>query len=572
MGKKEKKQKLNKKVKTPKVKQPFKVNLLAMMLALSVIPLMISVIIVSTSSFNIAKGIMKDAAVDKLGIVATNLASHCKENEINAINVTAYYDYLDSLKEEGIEMAILLEGSPCNTSIKNENDFRIREIILQRDVLAEREQLGEGYYEENVEIDGQVYFTYCMPIEVAGEITGVALAAELQENVTGRIASIVSTFVLIAAVLIVIFVIVAFLFSRGFAKSFKAVEKNVNTLSQGNLTEQKKSKSIIKEMSAILSQTDALQQNMGQAIGKTKDVSQKLVGAVEETVSLSNSSSGRAKQITCAMDDLATSTVSMAENVQDISLQMIEIGNCVNDISDNVDNLYKSSGNMQNTNVETKSELENILESSKKSVEAVRDIAEQIKQTNDSIEEIDKAVQLILDLSEQTNLLSLNASIEAARAGVHGRGFAVVAEEIRHLSVQSAEGAEMIKALAGTITGKSQKSVELANDVRKIIVEEQAGIEKTQQKYEELSSEIDESVAEIKAIAEKAEHLTEYKEKVIGNVQDLSAISQETAASTEEVGANVTEIISEIDKVNDECEVMNNMAKELEDAVSYFQV
>ena len=572
MGKKEKKQKLNKKVKTPKAKQPFKVNLLAMMLALSVIPLMISVIIVSTSSFNIAKGIMKDAAVDKLGIVATNLASHCKENEINAINVTAYYDYLDSLKEEGIETAILLEGSPCNTSIKNENDFRIREIILQRDVLAEREQLGEGYYEENVEIDGQVYFTYCMPIEVAGEITGVALAAELQENVTGRIASIVSTFVIIAAVLIVIFVIVAFLFSRGFAKSFKAVEKNVNTLSQGNLTEQKKSKSIIKEMSAILSQTDALQQNMGQAIGKTKDVSQKLVGAVEETVSLSNSSSGRAKQITCAMDDLATSTVSMAENVQDISLQMIEIGNCVNDISDNVDNLYKSSENMQNTNVETKSELENILESSKKSVEAVRDIAEQIKQTNDSIEEIDKAVQLILDLSEQTNLLSLNASIEAARAGVHGRGFAVVAEEIRHLSVQSAEGAEMIKALAGTITGKSQKSVELANDVRKIIVEEQAGIEKTQQKYEELSSEIDESVAEIKAIAEKAEHLTEYKEKVIGNVQDLSAISQETAASTEEVGANVTEIISEIDKVNDECEVMNNMAKELEDAVSYFQV
>ena len=572
MGKKEKKQKLNKKVKTPKVKQPFKVNLLAMMLALSVIPLMISVIIVSTSSFNIAKGIMKDSAVDKLGIVATNLASHCKENEINAINVTAYYDYLDSLKEEGIEMAILLEGSPCNTSIKNENDFRIREIILQRDVLAEREQLGEGYYEENVEIDGQVYFTYCMPIEVAGEITGVALAAELQENVTGQIASIVSTFVLIAAVLIVIFVIVAFLFSRGFAKSFKAVEKNVNTLSQGNLTEQKKSKSIIKEMSAILSQTDALQQNMGQAIGKTKDVSQKLVGAVEETVSLSNSSSGRAKQITCAMDDLATSTVSMAENVQDISLQMIEIGNCVNDISDNVDNLYKSSGNMQNTNVETKSELENILESSKKSVEAVRDIAEQIKQTNDSIEEIDKAVQLILDLSEQTNLLSLNASIEAARAGVHGRGFAVVAEEIRHLSVQSAEGAEMIKALDGTITGKSQKSVELANDVRKIIVEEQARIEKTQQKYEELSSEIDESVAEIKAIAEKAEHLTEYKEKVIGNVQDLSAISQETAASTEEVGANVTEIISEIDKVNDECEVMNNMAKELEDAVSYFQV
>ena len=156
MGKKEKKQKLNKKVKTPKVKQPFKVNLLAMMLALSVIPLMISVIIVSTSSFNITKGIMKDAAVDKLGIVATNLASHCKENEINAINVTAYYDYLDSLKEEGIEMAILLEGSPCNTSIKmkmiSESEklfckemFLLKENSLEKDTMRKTLKSTDRY-------------------------------------------------------------------------------------------------------------------------------------------------------------------------------------------------------------------------------------------------------------------------------------------------------------------------------------------------------------------------------------------------------------------------------------------
>lgn len=548
-----------------------KISLFTMLAMLSVIPLVISVAIISIVSCNITKTNMEDAAKQKLQIVANNLASHCNENEINVINVTEYYDYIDSLKDRGIEMAIILEGSPCNTSIKNENDYRIREITFKIDVLAERENLGDGYFEEGVVIEGKPYYAYCMPIEVNGEITGIAFAGELQESVTGQINSIVKTFIAVAVVLVIVCSVLAILFGRGLLKSFKSLQNSIGELAQGSLAKQKMRKSIVREMSNLLGATDSMQENLSGTIGKVKDNSRKLTDDISEVTQLSQSSAGRAMQITTAMEDLASATQGMAGNVQDISVQMMEIGNCVTDISENVEHLYENSETILRTNNEAMADMGVIMENSKKSVSAVDSITEQIKQTNSSIAEIDQAVQLILSISQQTNLLSLNASIEAARAGAQGRGFAVVAEEIRNLSEQSAEGAEMIKNLAGTITEKSQKSVELADSVNRLILSEQEGISQTQKKYEELSREITQSVIEIKAIADKTDNLTDYKEKVIANVQDLSAISQETAASSEEVSANVEEIISEVQKVNVNCEIMNDMAKELDEAVSYFR-
>lgn len=548
-----------------------KLSLFSLLITLCLLPLIISIIILSSVSLYVTKGNLEQAAKDTLFVVANNLANHCKENEINAINVTEYYNYLDSLKEQNIEMAIILEGAPCTTSIKNENDYRIREISFKKDVLAEREQLKGGYYEENVLIEGAAYYTYCMPIEVNGEITGIAFAGQKQEYVTGAIGDIVTLFIGAAALLVVIFAVITFLFSKGLSKSLKNVGKNVNALASGDLSKQKESKSAVREMNVLLEETKLMQENLSETIEKVKEVSEELVVDVSKVTQLSESSAGKAKAITTTMEELAGSGNAMAENVQDINTQIMEIGNFVNDISGNVDQLNNSTKVILQTNDEAKISMDTIMENSRKSVEAVNGIAEQIKQTNDSIGEIDQAVELILNISQQTNLLSLNASIEAARAGEAGRGFAVVAEEIRRLSEQSAEGAEMIKNIAGTIVEKSGRSVQLAKGVHELIALEQKNMTQTQQKYEALSQEINQSVAEIESIAEKTDYLTNYKEKVIENVQSLGAISQQNAASSEQVSANIGDIIGEFQMVNNHCEKMNEMAKNLEEAVTYFR-
>ena len=262
----------------------------------------------------------------------------------------------------------------------------------------------------------------------------------------------------------------------------------------------------------------------------------------------------------------------MDQNVQSIRSQMTDIENCINDISENVEHLYHSSDNILKTNNEAKDNMDLIMEKSRSSMKALSDISTQINQTNDSITEIDQAVELILAISKQTSLLSLNASIEAARAGEMGRGFAVVAEEIRNLADQSAQGAEMIRNLAQTITEKSKKSVELAGRLQLSMGQEQDSVLQTQKKFEEHSKDINESVHEIRSIAEKTVHLTQIKGAVVNHVQSLGDISNENFRRNEEVSNNVNAIITEVEKVNVHCEGINSMARDLEASVTYFHI
>ena len=538
-------------------------RLFSILIVFSLIPLILSIAIISVTSLCITKNNLEKSAKDTLFIVANNLANHCNENEITAMNAGDYYYYLDSLKENNIEMAIILNDGTCVTSIKNENDYRIREIDCM-------EEAATGYFDNHVVINDKIYCAYYMPIIVNGETSGMAFAGELQSNVTGATKSIVIIFVAVAGLLIVLFAVIMLILNKRLLESFEAVDKNVYALSKGSLGKQKEYVSLVKEMDTLLQATGLLQENLSETIGKAKNVSKRLVENIAEAVGLSKSSSDRAKQITTAMEALSASALEMSNNVQDINVQMSEIENCVNDISESVEHLNNSSENILQTNDEAKQHMNTIMESSRRSVGAVRDIASQIRETNTSITEIDRAVELILAISQQTRLLSLNASIEAARAGVHGRGFAVVAEEIGSLSQQSAEGAEMIKNLAKVITEKSKKSVELADGVQKLILTEQENVSQTQDKYAKLSQDINQSVDEIRSISDKTLYLTDYKERVIKNVQELAAISKENTANNEEVDVNITKIISEVQTVSNNCEIMSDIAKELEESVAYF--
>ena len=190
--------KKSRKVKEKKLKRvnktKGKLSLFSVLLMLALVPLIPSVIILGMVSLTITKSNLETGAKDTLYVVANNLSNYCKENSINAINVGDYYEYLDSLKDKNIEMAIIIEGTPSATSIKNANDYRIREIPCD---LEDSNKLSNGYFDPAVEIDGKLYCGYYMPLEDNGNIIGMTFAGELAEYVTGAANSIIVVFVVV---------------------------------------------------------------------------------------------------------------------------------------------------------------------------------------------------------------------------------------------------------------------------------------------------------------------------------------------------------------------------------------
>ena len=554
-----------KKQKTPK-KQGCSLFLLLMLLALA--PVVLATVILSTTSLHLTRTNLEGSVQTTLHVTADNLAKYCKENEITAMNASGYYEYLDSLKEEDLEMAILADGIPATTSIKNENDYRIREIPMDQDLVSGGGT--EGYYDKNVVIDGNAYYGYYIPIMNNGQITAVAFAAERKNDITDALWEIEVVFLICAVGMVLLFGAICFFLSRALSSRMKETGARVDALAEGDLSAKKESHSIVREIRNLLLNTSQMQRNLAQVIGGVQEISGELLNSVRQVAEGSNATMEQAEQISQAVDQLSAAAEEMAENVQNISDRMDEIGAAVNDISASAGQLQKDSEEMQDNSRKAGEGMEKILTGSSRSVESVDTITSKIHETNDYIEKIDEAVALIFSISGQTNLLSLNASIEAARAGEAGRGFAVVAEEIRKLSEQSAAGAEQIKELAQGIMEKSGETVEQADVVKDIIREEQDYIIATREQYQQLEQSIRHSAEEIRKIAGETRHLSQQKEDILGNIGSLSAISEENAANNQQVNANIDEILTQIQTVGANCDKMKQISGELENSVAYF--
>ena len=554
-----------KKQKNPK-KQGCSLFLLLMLLALA--PVVLATVILSTTSLHLTRTNLEGSVQTTLHVTADNLAKYCKENEITAMNASNYYEYLDSLKEEDLEMAILADGIPATTSIKNENDYRIREIPMDQDLVSDGGT--EGYYDKNVVIEGNAYYGYYIPIMNDGRITAVAFAAERKNDITDALWEIEVVFLICAVGIVLLFGAICFFLSRALSSRMKETGDRVDALAEGDLSVRKESHSIVREIRNLLLNTSQMQRNLAQVIGGVQEVSGELLNSVRQVAEGSNATMEQAEQISQAVDQLSAAAEEMAENVQNISDRMDEIGAAVNDISASAEQLQKDSEEMQDNSRKAGEGMEKIKTGSSRSVESVDTITSKIHETNDYIEKIDEAVALIFSISGQTNLLSLNASIEAARAGEAGRGFAVVAEEIRKLSEQSAAGAEQIKELAQGIMEKSGETVEQADVVKDIIREEQDYIITTREQYQQLEQSIRHSAEEIRKIAGETRHLSQQKEDILGNIGSLSAISEENAANNQQVNANIEEILTQIQTVGANCDKMKQISGELESSVAYF--
>lgn len=552
-------------------KKSMKLKFVTVLLLFALVPVLFAVILSVTIAATELKSNMEEDASKKLKVAAENLASYYEWDIIELGAPTYEHDYVDSLKGDGIELTVFENDVRYMTSLLNADGSRNEGTNANADIWA-TVRSGKDYEAKNVAINGKKYFVYYVPIYgKENQIYGMAFAGEPQTAVEDAISSVIMKMVIIAVIIMLAIAAVAVFLALSFKKPMVKTVDVIENLVGGDITTEIDLSSSISELDAIADCIKTLQQTLYTSIGGVKTTAERLGGAAFNVENLADSSNEGTSQISIAINESAIGAQSMAENVQDVNEMVINMGYSLEEINDSVRRLSAASESIKVANVEASNYMQTVSESSDNSVIATQQVTEQIGLTNNAIQDIDHAVDLILEIANQTKLLALNASIEAARSGEAGRGFAVVAEQISALAQQSSQGANEIRMSADKMTEMSGKTVIQAGEIFNLIKREKEAIVATQSKFEALSSEVESSLIEIAAIKEKADALDVVKNRITASVSDLSAISEENAASNQQVSASVENIAASVNNTKVRSTEMADMSRELMGLVEYFK-
>ena len=481
------------------------------------------------------------------------------------------YEFIDSLQKNEIELTFFEGDTRFITSIKDKSGNRVEGTKASEEIWN-IVKTGKDYQSDGIDISGAKYYVYYTPVCTDdGKVIGMAFAGEKEAIVNDARNNLMISFVKIALVLTVVYLIILIWLARVIRKPLAKTAADIENIANGNISNEISGSSKIAETDKLITASRILKEKLNDIVS---GVNEHVLNLQQDTASLKERAdfcNDGTKQISQAMEELSVTAVTLAENVQDVNAKSLEMGNAITDIDGDVQVLSDNSNHMDKANEDAAKSIETVLDSSNRSSAIVEKITNQIEETNQAISSINEAVDLIMDITGQTSLLSLNASIEAARAGQAGRGFAVVADEIKKLSEQSAQGADAIKQVADNIFEKSNESVALVNEVRELIGKEQEDISVTKESFEILSKTINDNLVAVSHISEKTKQLDTIKQAIIGNINDLSAISEENAASNQEVSANITNIAESIDEMNTATGHVRQISGKLAELMEYFK-
>ncbi|MCR4717959.1 MAG: hypothetical protein K5656_12355 [Lachnospiraceae bacterium] len=398
-----------------------------------------------------------------------------------------------------------------------------------------------------------------------------AYESYLDKKMTKKIVSNVTFTFAISIVLVIISVLLTIYIIRYIRKSVTTVEVAVRTLANKELSQNAETTDATDELGSLLRSSANLQSSL-------YDIISTLSNSSEEVASLGNEISGMAAQsndqmeaISHAINDMATTVSAQADDVQGLAEDMHHMKSMMEknaEASSNLAHASKEIDSVTNEGIVTVNDLTSVTDSTSEAFDRIFEMMNNISQ---SASKIGEASTLITDIAAQTNLLSLNASIEAARAGDAGRGFAVVADEIRQLAEQSATSASTIDNMLNELLRVTSLADEQGNVVRDCVGKQNESVEDTRNKFKDI-------VVAIKKINEEIVNITEVNKEVENDfvsinerVTNLSAASEESAASSQEIAATVETVSSSISAVDDDSQKVNDAANALVDIVRQFE-
>lgn len=395
---------------------------------------------------------------------------------------------------------------------------------------------------------------------------------ELGQQVIANGKTIQTVGIIVTVLVALLSIGIAFLTSRSITKPIKLVTNHMKKIANGDLSVEPLAITSKDETGQLAESMNTMQDVLKNMLYNLSTASETLSANSEELTQSAFEVKSGSEQVATTMQELATGSETQANTASNLSIVMSNFTEKVQNTYKNGEQINKASQQVLTMTNEGSRLMESSSQQMQKIDSIVQDAVEKMKVLDNQTIEISSLVSIIQTVADQTNLLALNAAIEAARAGEHGRGFAVVADEVRKLAEQVAVSIADITGFVTTIQSESRKVSESLQTGYTEVEEGTAQINTTGQTFNKISKSVTDMVKEIQQISGNLESIAVNSEVMSGSIEEIASVSEESAAGVEETSAATQQISSSMEEVAGNSEHLAALAEDLSQMVNQFKL
>lgn len=549
----------------------FAAKIIVMVILAVIVSNVICMVFILESSKKQITGSVKHTMVDVI-----NTTSKIMENEISNsggddLDYDGYANNLSDVKLEGMGSAYMYVVQKDGTMLYHPTKEKVGQPVENAVIKGVVQQLQDGKKPGTavVEYDFNGTTKYSAYTILNNENI-LVLTADESEALAG-ITTVTGAAVGISAIVVLIAIIISFIMGRRLMQPLVKVSTIIEEIANGDINADfgmvKESND---EIGLIIEKMKELTQSLGSIVGKIRNSSDTMSANSNELNDTSSQTLAANNEISKAVEDVAEGSTGMAASISKINENLLEMSNETKDINASVDEIKNQTVAVQDSSKIMNDKIKSMQDSSHKMDEGISTISKRIETVNTTVDKVSNIVSVIEEISSETNLLSLNASIEAARAGDAGKGFAVVAQEIRVLSDNTNTELENIKQIISSLVEECRYCVQASGTIVEDNAKQKEEIKAVLDEFGSLDEQIQKTAEKADEIEELVTAMIELNDDITKSSNSLTDVSAANAAATEEMNANIEELNAMMHGVSEMAGHMNNESDGLKEALSFF--